>query len=236
MISVVFLAAFVAVCLHTFHLIAPPEDRARSVARQRRLCPVVATAIVGLALTVAGVHVADARDGAGAAPSTASGPGADRAEPEVKLETLPAQPAIVRTLRAKPDALAGEMARTILSLIETAGRKGLDVAGPPFARYVTRGDADQPFVVEVGLPIAKPAKGPLGEGVRAITLPGGPAATVVFTGRHEDLARGHAALDRWLKAGKRTSPQRWEVYLTNPITTPDPAAQQTKIVATLARS
>lgn len=232
MIAVALLAAFVAVCVHLFRLVGPaPAAAAAGAAGRRRLCPVVAAAILVLGATLAGVHVTDA------APPTAPAPApvpAPEVAPDVTVAELPAQPAIVRTIRAKPAALAGEMTRTILALIETATRKQLEVTGPPFARYVTRGDGDQPFVVEVGLPLARAAKGDLGEGTRALTLPGGPAATLVFKGRHEDLPRAHAALDRWLAAHKRRAAgARWEVYLTNPISTPDPAAQRTQIVQPL---
>ncbi|MBA3500440.1 MAG: AraC family transcriptional regulator, partial [Deltaproteobacteria bacterium] len=50
------------------------------------------------------------------------------------------------------------------------------------------------------------------------------------------LAAAHAELDAWLAANKRAAVgPRWEVYVTNPITTPDPDAQTTRVYAPLAK-
>jgi AraC family transcriptional regulator len=141
------------------------------------------------------------------------------AHAEVKVQTLAAQPALTKTIRAKPAQLAAEMQKAVLGLIASAE----SVTGPPFAVYLTRGDV---FVVLVGVPVpkGKPA------------LPAGPAAVVEFRGPHAKLADAHAELDAWLAANKRTAAgARWEVYVTNPITTPDPNAQTTRVYAPLAK-
>lgn len=163
----------------------------------------------------------------------AGGPAAKPAvEPAVELVTLTAQPAIARTVRAKPDALGMQITGAVLSLVATADRHQLAIVGPPFARYLSRGAT---LEVEVGVPIRKPPGKPLGKDLRAIELPAGRAAVVVFRGPHDQLPRAHAALDAWLAAHReRPSGPRWESYLTNPIETPDPAAQQTRVVAPLA--
>ena len=97
------------------------------------------------------------------------------------------------------------------------------MTGPPFARYLSRGAT---FVVEVGVPVRK----------GKTALPAGPAAVVEFRGPHAKLATAHAELDAWLAANKRTAAgPRWEVYVTNPITTPDPDAQTTRVYVPLAK-
>jgi effector-binding domain-containing protein len=126
---------------------------------------------------------------------------------------------VTKTIRVKPDALAAAMQQAILGLV--ASVEG--ISGPPFARYRSRGAT---YVVEVGVPVQK------GRPV----LPAGPAAVLEFRGPHAKLATAHAELDAWLVANKRAAAgARWEVYVTNPITTPDPAAQTTRIYAPLAR-
>lgn len=153
-------------------------------------------------------------------------------EPAVELVTLTAQPAIARTVRAKPDALGVRIAGAVLSLVAAADRHQLVIVGPPFARYLSRGAT---LEVEVGVPVRKRPAKPLGKDLRAIELPAGPAAVVMFRGPHDQLPRAHAALDAWLAAHReRPSGPRWESYLTNPIETPDPAAQQTRVIAPLA--
>lgn len=140
------------------------------------------------------------------------------ASAEVKIEKLPAQPAVTKTIRAKPAQLGAEMQKAILGLVATTE----GITGPPFARYVSRAEV---YVVEVGLPTktGKPA------------LPAGEAAVVELKGPHAKLATAHAELDAWLAANKRKETARWEVFLTNPITTPDPNAQVTRVYVSLAK-
>lgn len=145
---------------------------------------------------------------------------------EVRVVEVTAQPALVTTVRAAPAELGAQLGAAIVGLIARATAQDLAIAGPPFARYLAR---EPSFVVEAGLPLVKP----LADG--GATLPAGPAATVVFVGRHEDLGRAHAALDAWLAAHHRTGAgPRWEVFLTSPLTTPDPSAQRTQVFAPLA--
>jgi hypothetical protein len=144
--------------------------------------------------------------------------GAGVATADVRVEELPAQPAVIKTIRAKPSELAAKLQTAILSLIATTDA----ITGPPFARYLARGKM---FVVEVGVPVRK----------SKTALMAGPAAVVEFRGPHDKLAMAHTELDAWLVANKRTaSGPRWEVYVTNPITTPDPAAQTTRVYVPLA--
>ena len=141
---------------------------------------------------------------------------ANVAHAEVKVQQLAAQPALTKTIKAKPARLAAALQRAILGLVATADA----VTGPPFARYLSRGAT---YVVEVGVPVRS----------GNATLPAGPAAVLEVRGPHDRLGAAHAELDAWLVANKRTAGTRWEVYVTNPITTPDPAAQVTRIYAPL---
>ena len=157
------------------------------------------------------------------------------AAPAAKVEvvTLEAQPAIVRTVKAAPDALGSSIAGAVLSLIAAADQHALAIVGPPFARHVAGG---KQIELEVGVPVRKaPAKQRLGKDIRAGELPAGPAATLLFRGRHDDLPRAHAVIDAWLAShDRKAAAPRWEVYVTNPVQTPDPASQQTRIVVPLA--
>jgi AraC family transcriptional regulator len=157
--------------------------------------------------------------------------GVAAAEPKIEVVTLEAQPAIAKTVKAAPDAVSAQIGNAVMALMTTADRHTLAIAGPPFARWLSRGATIE---VEVGLPVRKAPSKQLAGGTRAIELPAGPAATLLFRGRHQDLSNAHAALDTWLAQSKRKpASTRWEVYVTNPVTTPDPAAQQTRIVAPL---
>jgi hypothetical protein len=149
----------------------------------------------------------------------------------IEVVTLQPQPAIVRTLRAKPAELADAMLKTVLALLGIAQQQGLDVAGPPFAIHILNGAE---LVVDAGLPVRTAATTSLTKGCRAITLPGGRAALLVVHGPHDQLPVAHARLDRWLAAQHETAAgARWEIYRTNPLTTPKPADQETAIVVPL---
>jgi hypothetical protein len=148
---------------------------------------------------------------------------------DVRVVTLSRQPAVVRTVKTKPASLAAEITKAVVSLIAS---DEFVITGPPFARYEKR--TAKVIVVEIGVTVRKTPKA-LSNGLRAIELPAGPAAELTVTGRHEDLPKAHAELDAWLVTQKREpAGRRWEVYLTNPVTTPDPAAQQTRIIVPLA--
>ena len=139
----------------------------------------------------------------------------------------------MRTVKVAPDQLGTAIAGAVMTLLATADRHGLAIAGPPFARYLSRGAQ---LEVEVGFPIRKATTKQLGKEVRLIELPAGPAATLEFRGRHDDLPRAHAEIDAWLAANKRKpSSARWDVFVTNPIETPDPTKQETRIVVPLSR-
>ncbi|MDX2088874.1 MAG: GyrI-like domain-containing protein [Kofleriaceae bacterium] len=156
------------------------------------------------------------------------------AKPQIQVVELPAQPIVFRLVKAPPAKLEEEMRGAFLALVGIASRGGLALAGSPIARYRERAaTSDATFVVEAALPVTKlPAKS---SGFELGTLPAGPAITLEHRGKLADLPRAHAALDAWLVANKRRAAgPRWEVFVTNPVTTPDPAAQIVKIVVPLA--
>lgn len=143
---------------------------------------------------------------------------------DVEVVDLTPQPVVEQTLRVAEADLPDQLPAAVLAVVGAAVRAGLDPAGPPFARYLSRGAT---YVVEVGIPVrVAPRRAP--RGLTAATLPGGPAATLVHRGPHAELPRAHAALDAWLAAHHRTAAgPRWEIYL-------DPSGP-TRIVAPLAR-
>ena len=159
------------------------------------------------------------------------------ADPAIEVVELKAQPALVTTIKARPKDLEGALGGAYFSLVATTQRRGLAVDGPPFARYLSHGNEKDPtIVVEAGLPVRGTPKEPLSGDVRFIVLPAGPAVTYVHLGRHDTLLDAHAKVDAWLTTEKRApSGSRWEIYLTTPLTTPDPNAQRTQIVVPIAK-
>ena len=67
--------------------------------------------------------------------------------------------------------------------------------------------------------------------MRAVTLPGGPAATTVHIGPYDDMVAGYRAVAGWITDhGGEAVGDPWEVYFSDPTTQPDPATWRTEIV------
>ncbi len=154
-------------------------------------------------------------------------PVGDRAHAEPEIHRLPMrETAIVAIDAAKsefPDAI-GHAIGEVAAAMETAG---VELAGPPFARYL----AFEPRIrAEVGFPVRRPAPdvGRVGPG----RLPGGRVASVVHVGPYDGLEQTYGLLTRWLgELGLRATGPLWEVYWSDPVTDPDPATWRTEIFA-----
>lgn len=145
------------------------------------------------------------------------------AEPKVEVVELLAQPVVYKTVKAPPAKLEAELQRAFLAILAITAKHGVDPAGPPIARYTSRGEV---YVVEAALPVRKAPSGI--KGLTTGTLPAGPAATLEHRGKLTELPRTHAALDAWLIANKRTAAgPRWELFL-------DPATPIVKVFVPLA--
>lgn len=109
-------------------------------------------------------------------------------------------------------------------------RAGGQMAGPPFSRYfgMPASTAD----VEAGFPVDRP----VAPGGRVVPgeLPAGPAAVTVHSGLYETIGAAYEAIGRWLAENKRQpAGPPWEVYLTDPVATPDPAQWRTEVIQPL---
>ena len=136
----------------------------------------------------------------------------------------------VPTLVVRGTTASTEIAKTLAEMFGAvwsyAQKKAVPLAGPPFARYLTVGRGT--FSIEAGLPVAAPVPG---EGsIVASELPRCHAAVAVHVGAYEKLESTHAAVARWLAENHLEAGAPWEVYLTDPGTTPDPAEWRTEVI------
>ncbi len=191
---------------------------------------------LAVVLAGCGAPTAPAPSGASTSPTSSAAPAPAPASPDaavVVVMELTAQPALLLRVRAPAAELGARMQDAMFTLFAAAATAKVDLAGPPFARLVAAPDDDGTITLDAGVPVIKPVASPGGEVVVG-ELPAGPAATLLHVGRHDDLATAHAALERWLIAHQRTAAgPGWQVFLTNPITEPDPDAQQTKLFVPL---
>jgi AraC family transcriptional regulator len=143
------------------------------------------------------------------------------------------EPRLALVMRKKTSAeeIAKTLGETLPVVWTFAQQNGIALAGPPFTRYVEMGRGL--WTIEAGLPIGAPHKG---EGdILAVELPGGAAAVAIHKGPYDTLGQTHAAIERWLDENKLRAGAPFEIYLTDPGTTPNPAEWQTEVVYPLAR-
>jgi effector-binding domain-containing protein len=132
---------------------------------------------------------------------------------------------------AELSAAQGEALRTLWI---HRRHQGVQLAGPPYVRYHSFGEADTD--VEVGIPVAADA---VGRGRVAVgELPGGTVASTWHLGAHDRLGDAYARLQAWLtEHGHRPAGAGWEVYHwidldqePDPARWPDPSSWRTQLV------
>jgi effector-binding domain-containing protein len=157
------------------------------------------------------------------------------AAPAYRVETLALTPQPVLSMRAQvaPAEVEARMKEIMPRLVAYALASGIELAGPPFARYFARSAERIDF--EAGVPTRKEQPGNPALGITAGALPAGPAIATVHQGAYERLPEAHAALARWATAhGKQPGGATWDVFLTNPLQEPDVARWRTKVFLPLA--
>lgn len=154
-------------------------------------------------------------------------PAAERPHAEPEIHRLPMRETAVVPIDVPPEEFPDAIGHAIGEVATAMGAAGVDLAGPPFARYLAFGPRIR---AEVGFPVQRPA--PDVGRVVAGRLPGGRVASVVHVGPYDGLAETYGLLTRWLgELGLRMTGDMWEVYWSDPETDPDPATWRTEIFA-----
>jgi effector-binding domain-containing protein len=156
-------------------------------------------------------------------------PGAvfDRPAGTPEIHRLVMRETAVIAVDVTPDELPNAMAAAIGEVEVAMRAAGVDLAGPPFARYL----AFEPRIrAEIGFPVRRPA--PHVGRVLPGRLPGGRVASIVHVGSYEGLEHTYAVMHRWLaELGLAPSGPIWEVYWSDPGAEPDPGTWRTEIFA-----
>ena len=131
---------------------------------------------------------------------------------EYHIERLEVQPVAVVRAHVAVDGIPAFLAGAFAEVIEVLAAQGVEVAGPPFARY---GMGDAGFDVEAGFPTSGPVA-PTGR-VEVDELPGGPAIVILHRGSYDDVSADYRAGQEWLAANRWTATGApWEAYLDGP--------------------
>jgi AraC family transcriptional regulator len=155
------------------------------------------------------------------------GAGSDRPGGSPEIHRLAMRETAVIVIDVPP-ADIGPAVGGAIGEVEAAMRTaGVDLGGPPFARYL----AFEPTIrAEIGFPVLRPAPD-IGRVIPG-RLPGGRVASIVHIGPYDTLERSYSELVRWLaELGLHPSGPLWEVYWSDPEEEPDPAAWRTEIFA-----
>jgi effector-binding domain-containing protein len=147
---------------------------------------------------------------------------------EPRLVTLVSETTAVVRGRIRTDKLPGFFDRSFSTLSSTLSAQGIAPAGPAFGLYhCPPGDhAD----LEVGFTTDQPVT-PDGD-VVASSLPGGRVAQSVHEGSFDGLGESWRRLFSWIaEQGLTPRADFWEVYLTEPSPTMDPADLRTELNA-----
>ncbi|MGI8633593.1 MAG: GyrI-like domain-containing protein [Solirubrobacterales bacterium] len=144
----------------------------------------------------------------------------------IRTTKLDPQPMLAVRATTVPAEL-GDVLRQLMSEVwEDAAARGVEVVGPPFARYYDF--HDDHVDLEVGFPVGSAQ--PPGGRVEGGELPGGKAAETMHRGPYDDVGAAHDAIGDWvLKNQRDPRGAPWESYLTDPAREPDPSKWQTRV-------
>ncbi|WP_134773086.1 GyrI-like domain-containing protein [Ornithinimicrobium flavum] len=120
--------------------------------------------------------------------------------------------------------------RSFTLVAEVLARQGVQPA-EAFGHYLS--PPSDTLTLEVGFTVPAPVAGE-GE-VLAAELPAGRAAFATHLGPYDDLGAAWGRLGEWIGAqGHTPGPDLWEVYVTEPTPTTDPATLRTDLYWLLA--
>ena len=143
---------------------------------------------------------------------------------EVKEQS--AQPTLSIRTRTSVQNLPQVFGKAYGAIAQYLGGLGEQPAGPPFAAYHNMDM--QNLDVEIGFPVSRrlPGEG----GIQAGEIPGGRAATCLYTGPYSEIELAYNALTQWIKDnGYEIAGVAYEMYLNDPSQTP-PQELKTQIL------
>ena len=148
---------------------------------------------------------------------------------EVESRELSEQPTLVMKTEATVEEIPEFLGRAYGAAADHAKMSGVEIVGPPFARYEMLNGPEGGFAIEAGFPVSSIVDG--SGDVEASALPGGPAAAIWHIGPYDTMQPTYAAAMAWIEEqGATPSGPAWEVYYSDPSTEPDPATWRTEVI------
>ena len=154
---------------------------------------------------------------------------------DVESRELDRQPTLVLKTEAKVEEIPEFLGRAYTETAKQAQTSGVEIAGPPFARYERLNGPERGFAIEAGFPVSRAVDG--SGDVEASALPCGPAAATWHIGPYDTMQPTYAAVMTWIEAqGATPSGTPWEVYYSDRSTEPDPSTWRTEIIWPYSRT
>lgn len=111
-------------------------------------------------------------------------------------------------------------------LFGTIGAQGIAPTGPPFCHHLKI--TPDTFDFQISVPVASPVTA--AGRVRPSQWPAMKVARTVYQGAYEGLGAAWGEFDAWIAAqGLKAAPDLWEVYLSGPESSSDPATFRTQL-------
>lgn len=148
---------------------------------------------------------------------------------QVSSRPLQEQPTLVMTAKLTVAEISSFLGKAYAAVAEQAGKSGLVMTGPPFARYRPLDPDYSRFEVEAGFPVDRSA--PVTGEVASSTLPGGPAAVVTHVGPYEEMKPAYEATERWISehdGGPGGTPVGGLLLRSQPATRPEHLANRNR--------
>ncbi len=145
---------------------------------------------------------------------------------QCELVERPVQPTLAVRTRCSVKALPQVLGPAWGAIMQYAGRKGVQPAGPPYVAYhnIDMQDLD----LEIGFPFSEKLAGE-GE-ILAGETPAGKAAMRLHVGPYDQIAQAYEALQKWIVTnGYAPTGVAYEFYLNDPRATA-PADLQTQVL------
>ncbi len=124
------------------------------------------------------------------------------------------------------DQIQHVMGPAIGEVVRAIAAQGISPAGPVFSYHLHLDPAT--FDFEVGVPVSSPFQA--AGRVQPSQLPAVRVARTIYRGSYEGLGPAWGEFCGWIKTQKLApTPNLWEVYLTGPESSLDPATWQTEL-------
>jgi effector-binding domain-containing protein len=155
-------------------------------------------------------------------------------------ESMQATPQIIQTeelltavihLTLPRTEIASVMGLAISEIMAAVNAQGLGLAGPCFSYHWKR--PSETFDFEVGFPVSGPVT-PTGR-VKMSKLPATKVARTIYQGSYEGIGAAWGEFCDWVETeGLDAEESLWEIYLSGPESSPDPATWRTELNRPLA--